>query len=213
MISLVKKPVITLFCLLVLSTACFVVAFSGQSSFERSLFYYSSDQGITILSGEWEFYHQELLEPGAFTEDRTVALMHPVTLPGDLTKQYNKDGQKNDSFTYGTLRTTVVVKDLDRRYGIKAPYLSSANKIWVDGELLAQSGQVADHSLKFKAQYKPAEVFFTPLSHEVEIIAQISNFHHRRIRMNEISFGTAEEIRQLSQRGLIKESAISGGLF
>lgn len=167
------------------------------------------EDGLLPLDGYWEMYWLSLLEPGDF--EQLEIDPNYVYIPGELTSQdYN--GGKFSSDGYGTLRKIVKVKDLDELYGLKAKYLSSSNKIWVNGNLLFSSGKVTTNKLESLPKYIPAEVYFMTDTDEVEIIIQISNFHHRRIRLNEVIFGKADHIEKHTNMGIIKESFLFGSL-
>jgi hypothetical protein len=135
-----------------------------------------------------------------------------IPIPAELTK-YEHEGQKYPSDTYGTFRTKVFVDDTTKTYGLKIPYFSSANKVWVNGKLLFALGVISDNKEDFVPKYLPGEVYFTSDTEEVEIIIQIANFHHRRIKLKNVLFGEAQEIKSLTQRNLIKESTLAGGLL
>lgn len=168
--------------------------------------------GIQKLNGEWEFYWEEFLSSEDFLNEEVLERQVLIPIPGELTK-YEHEGQKYPSDTYGTFRTKVFVDDTTKTYGLKIPYFSSANKVWVNGNLLFESGVTADNKEDFIPKYLPGEVYFTTDKQEVEIIIQIANFHHRRIKLKSILFGEAAEIKSLTQRNLIKESTLAGGLL
>ena len=126
-------------------------------------------------------------------------------IPGEL------DGYPSD--TYGTFRTIVTVDNPSKEYGLKVPYFSSANRIWVNGEEVFASGVVSDTKESYIPKYMPGEAYFVPGTEEVEVLIQISNYHHRRIKLKNVLFGDADAIKSLTQRNLIKESTLAGGLI
>lgn len=168
-------------------------------------FEYNSGMEIIKLKGDWEFYWEELLYPEDFHKEnfQDKGVLFPI--PGEL------DGYPSD--TYGTFRTIVTVDNPAKEYGLKVPYFSSANRIWVNGEEVFASGVVSDTKESYIPKYMPGEAYFVPGTEEVEVLIQISNYHHRRIKLKNVLFGDADAIKSLTQRNLIKESTLAGGLI
>jgi diguanylate cyclase (GGDEF)-like protein len=173
--------------------------------FSSYAFEFNSGMGITKLKGDWEFYWEELLYPEDFQNEslQDKGVLFPV--PGEL-KGYPSD-------TYGTFRTKITVDEPSKSYGLKIPYFSSANRVWVNGEEVFASGVVSDTKENYIPKYMPGEAYFVPGNEEVEVVIQISNFHHRRIKLKNVLFGDADAIKSLTQRNLIKESTLAGGLI
>ncbi|UTW69462.1 hypothetical protein KHA80_22235 [Anaerobacillus sp. HL2] len=74
------------------------------------------------------------------------------------------------------------------------------------------NGEVA----KTKEEYTPAYLQWNHAKvnvNEIEIIVQIANFHHRRIRLGTIYLGTTNEIHMITNKVLIKDSILFGSLF
>ena len=190
-------------------TFLYCEATTPQAFFDASN--YSFDEnGIFSLKGYWEYYPNSLLEPSDFANSDLDPKY--ITIPGELSaQQYN--GEEFPAESYGTLRTVVKLKDSAALYGLKAKYLSSSNSIWINGKLLSTSGVVGTNKLEYTPKYIPSEIYFVPNNEYVEIVIQIANFHHRRIRLNEILLGKAEQIKRFTNLGIIKESIIFGSLI
>lgn len=169
------------------------------------------DEGkILPLNGEWEFYCNRLLEPKDFKKGNYQKSF--INIPTDLTQICTKSnlGAGNG---YATLRLNMKISDIDKVYGLKFKYFASANKIWVNGVPLSSSGEVGRDRRTYKPQYIPREVLFESQGEDVEIVVQIANFHHRRIVLNEILFGTADQILHKTYLNIVKESILIGSLL
>lgn len=167
--------------------------------------------GLLNLNGEWELYWNQLLEPRDF-KGAAVEKAY-VSLPIELTEVLKDNGEGYAAEGYGTLRLNIRIKDLGKLYGLKFQYFSSAYKVWVNGALLFEAGAVSDGRANFRPQYLPGEIFFQGDTEVVEIVVQVSNFHHRRIKLNEVKFGTADEIQRATNLKIIQEGIIFGSLL
>ena len=98
-------------------------------------------------------------------------------------------------------------------YGIRSLYLASSYKIFIDGAEIASVGAVSESPEGYQARYAPVEAFFKVRSQDVEIIVQIANFHHRRVRLGNIWFGTKEGILADTYRNIISDSFTIGCLM
>ncbi len=169
------------------------------------------EDGLLDLNGEWELYWNQLLEPedihgASFNKDY-------VGLPLELTEALKGSEERQVTEGYGTLRLNIRIRDLGRLYGLKFQYFSSANKVWVNGDLLFEAGTVSDNRETYTPQYLPGEIFFHGNTETVEVVVQVSNFHHRRIKLNEVIFGTAEQIQRATNLKIIQEGIMFGSLM
>ncbi|MDN5352157.1 MAG: hypothetical protein PWQ12_1077 [Clostridiales bacterium] len=179
-------------------------AFMDASSFDFK-------NGILDLDGSWEIYGSQLLTP----LDLRSQAMDPdllITLPNSVSNTdagiYFPDGKG-----YATLRKTVQVSDLTQPYGLKTNYFGSANKIWINGRLMFASGQVADNAETYIPQYMPAEIFFTTETPTIEVVIQVANYQHRRVRLGDVWLGSQNNIKHMTELGIIKESLLFGSLL
>lgn len=160
------------------------------------------------VTGEWEIYWGKLLTTEDFENEEITPSY--ISIPSQITDNSNMGWSANG---YATLRLQIHITDLDQEYGLKVPYFSSANAVYVNGRKLAVSGKVATSKENYTAQYKPEEIFFQSETENVEIIIQIANFHNRRILLGNVYFGETEKILKLTYHNLIKEGLSIGGLL
>jgi hypothetical protein len=179
-------------------------AFMDASSFDFK-------NGILDLDGSWEIYGSQLLTPldlqsQAMDPDLLIAL--PNSVSNTDAGIYFPDGKG-----YATLRKTVQVSDLTQAYGLKTNYFGSANKIWINGRLMFVSGNVADNAETYFPQYMPAEIFFTTETPTIEVVIQVANYQHRRVRLGDVWLGSQDNIKHMTELGIIKESLLFGSLL
>lgn len=172
------------------------------------------ENGLLALNGEWRFYPEQLLTPGdirALEQQDTDSemLRIPAVLPAS-------------EYRGGTLVTTVLLPPAlasgpDTQgapvLGLKIRYFSSAHVVWIDGRKHSETGRVSLDREQYTARYEPSEIAFVPAGREVELVVQFSNFHHRRIRLNEIFLGPEGTIQRYAQHSVLKEALLLGSLI
>lgn len=153
-----------------------------------------------VLTGPWDFFNQSLLTPDQARKKKADSR---IVLP----KEY-LDFQGTASLR---IRIGISSKSIEEQhyFGLKIPYAASASKVWIDGVLRSSSGQFSP----FSPCYRPQEIFFQASGTEIEILIQLAEYHHRRLVINSILFGTADQIRGLTHRELIYDSLITGSLL
>lgn len=135
------------------------------------------------LNGEWEFYWHELLSPEDIqmrsemdgNRDRWISI--PNSWLG-----YRLDGQQLDGTGFATYRLVIQLSEQDRneRLALRLPTIFHAYKLWVNGELLAEVGEVGQDKSSVTPQLATKLVFFQPENDTVELVMQVANFHHKR---------------------------------
>ncbi len=135
------------------------------------------------LQGEWSFYWEELLSPediqlhlaGEGYRDRWINI--PSSWLG-----YQLDGQQLSGTGFATFRLIIQLSEQDRheRLALRMPTIFHAYKLWVNGELLSEVGVVAQDKSVVTPRLATKLVFFQPEQDTVELVMQVSNFHHKR---------------------------------
>ncbi len=164
-----------------------------------------SGNGLLSLNGEWQVYWNQLLTPEDITFPGDV-----ITVPGEM-----KPPVTTPFAGYATLRTTVKLKNLkpDSLYGISTQYLASSSRVWINGREIASTGRVAKQEADYIPEYQPVEAFFRAQGQELDIVIQVANFHHRRVKLGMVYIGTADSIKQHTHINLIKDSIVIGCLL
>ncbi|WP_214630859.1 ATP-binding protein [Paenibacillus agaridevorans] len=135
------------------------------------------------LKGEWAFYWQELLSPEDIqnrlakdgNRDRWISI--PSSWLG-----YRLDGQQLNGTGYATFRLVIQLSEQDRneRLALRMPTIFHAYKLWVNGELLEEVGEVGQNKSSVTPHLATKLVFFQPANDRVELVMQVANFHHKR---------------------------------
>lgn len=175
---------------------------------------YDFSTGLLPLNGAYDFYPMQLLSPEDLWQNDQAGKRpsHYFNVPGEISSE-NKDDYNMYINGMATLRLFIETDGINRVYSLKIPYFAAANKIYVNGQEVARAGQVANNRGNFKAQYIPLEPAFADASGKIEVVIQIANFHHRRIRLTEIQLGTLDQVQDATTHNLTVESIYSGSLL
>lgn len=129
------------------------------------------EQAVIDLTGEWEFYWQQLLEPEAFVNASPQG-KDLLGVPGGWYR-HSKYPEKG----FATYRLHV---KLDRvmEIGFAWPTIWSSSKIYLDGTLIGSFGQVGsiDDPQHYAPGVRNGRRYFMPKSAEFDIVVQVASF-------------------------------------
>ncbi len=130
------------------------------------------------LSGEWDFYWNELLSPAQITSKQNESAQ--ISVPGtwvDISINSAKgDNIKLPKHGYGTYHLEV---SLDKEYddlALLLPRIGSASKIFVNDTLLVDAGVVATSKVDTKMAYSEGVYNLALPSDSFSITMQVANF-------------------------------------
>ena len=135
------------------------------------------------LEGEWTFYWHTLLSPEDIRSRTETGGQSDryINIPGSWLG-YRLDGQELTGEGFATFRLLIKLSEQDRneRLALRLPTIFHAYKLWVNGELLANAGMVGQDKSNMTPQLATKLVFFEPKNDRIELVIQVSNFHHNR---------------------------------
>ncbi|WP_238187787.1 ATP-binding protein [Paenibacillus sp. L3-i20] len=151
------------------------------------------------LNGEWVFYPYQLVEPIVNHPhgERVSGESRFITLPSNWRKALNED--TNSAYGFASYRLQIQVKSNDsQQYRIRMPAIPASSALFVNGELLAQSGQPAERAANYITGNVPYSATFAAKHGFVDIIIQVANFDDRIMSgiMQPIKFGTEEAMNR-----------------
>lgn len=177
------------------------------------------EDGPIPLNGEWEFFWLQLLTANEETSIEEIASengMHGfIQVPAIWSSQSINGFQLSDQ-GFGTYRLHIKLSpnDVGQTQAFMMPSVATAYDLWINGERIEGNGIVGKSLDKMKAQNFPKVVHFTPITEELEIIIQVSNFVQRKGGLwSEIRFGKAEDITSQREKNIMTQIAVVGGLF
>ncbi len=139
------------------------------------------------LTGDWEFYPNTFLEAGQIVKEPPIYLNTP--------SNWNRAFKEKTAFSYGTYRLRILLDDENaHNLGLRIMKLNNASTIYVNGEAVGESGQVATTNEKHNGSTLPYSVRFIPNGNEVELIIHASSNQKNGGIVKPIRFGTIEAI-------------------
>lgn len=139
----------------------------------------ASDNFTVKLNGEWEFYWKRLLKPDDFFSDEIKPDFFGI-VPSYWTS-YPAESVKTTGMGFATYRLIMLLPQGYRNsLGFNLPVFDSSYEIYVDGKLMGGNGTPGKTEAETKPGYERVFLRYNPVSDSVQIIINVSNFHHRR---------------------------------
>ncbi|MFS0726405.1 7TM diverse intracellular signaling domain-containing protein [Paenibacillus sp. 1P07SE] len=131
--------------------------------------------GPVKLNGNWELYWERLLAPDQIDPvDRTGYIAVPGSWNG-----YEAEGLSLPGRGFATYRVLLALPPSEQRLALSIPGVSTAYRLWIDGEPAGGSGQVGPSAADSTAQSLPRTFAFEVQGPYTELVVQVSNFDHR----------------------------------
>ncbi|BAH07548.1 sensor histidine kinase [Clostridium kluyveri] len=160
------------------------------------------DNDIIILQGKWEFYPYEF----------RTSNFEPINYI-DVPNQWNNytyNGRKMNTYGCGTYRLRLKVPEKGL-YCLKINFISSAYKLIINNEKIIVNGAVNNSYVNEIPSWKLRVVPFYTQSKDIEIIIQVSNYHHNKGGIiNNIVFGRFNVVDNIASINMIKSALIIG---
>jgi len=150
--------------------------------------------GPVDLTGEYEFYWQQHLLPAAFSHGPAPVKPGFIPVP-EFWNDFRLDGLKLPGQGFATYRLTVRLPNPREPLALEIREISTAYVCFLDQTPVISVGAAgATQDTTVPAQF-PVVVPFRPESDRVDILLQVSNFHHRRGGLwDRIRLGTETQI-------------------
>jgi len=129
---------------------------------------------LNSISGNWEFYWSELLTP---KEIRTRKTIPDYIKINNVWNGYNYHGKILKGDGYATFRVKILLPK-PGKYSLKFHQILSSYNVWINGKFKESIGKVGKNKESSVAHVKANELLFTTNSDTVELVIQVSNYHH-----------------------------------
>ncbi|WP_036836085.1 ATP-binding protein [Pontibacillus litoralis] len=150
------------------------------------------------LDGEWEFYPNQLIDPGAF--DQNFTPNQSITVPGNWNAKAEGYDTK-PAYGYGTYRLKVILPEVDHsQYGILIDEISGVSNVYINGRLKNEFTDLPTSPNQFVEKIKPQTMLFESNTNEIEIVLHVSNTNLR------FKGGITQPILFGTDKAIIKES-------
>jgi len=172
-----------------------------------------TNDGPVDLNGEWEFYWQQHLGPQDFAQANQTSRTGFIRLPG-YWNGYEVDGKPLAGDGYATYRLRVHLKPSNRPLALQLLEISTAYSLFLNGAKVSTAGIAGKNPQTTVPRHSPQIVTFKAESGALEIILQVSNFHHRRGGVWEvIQMGSEQDIRSLQEGMLSLDLFLFGSIL
>jgi PAS domain S-box-containing protein len=169
--------------------------------------------GPVDLVGEYEFYWMQHRMPQDFSKTPPGGKTEFIEVPGywNGLKLGNKELPGHGYVTY---RLNVVLKKQNEPLALRTVEIANAYTIFVNGQRVGSLGQAGkNRETTFPRQF-PQIVAFAHKTNQMEIIIQVSNFHHRRGGIWEvIQLGREKDLRKARERRLSFDLLLIGSIL
>ncbi|TQR34838.1 hybrid sensor histidine kinase/response regulator [Brevibacillus brevis] len=165
---------------------------------------WNAEGGDTLLlDGEWEFYPSQWLMEGRRQQGVNEKGSSLIQVPGRWNEALHTD--KSTPYGFGSYRLRLYVNpEKDLNYSIRVPSVRTASELYVNGRLLAKSGQVGESEDEYIAKNLPYSSTFTADENGViDIVIQAANYVDGR------SSGIVRSIKFGSEEAIAKEIKVS----
>lgn len=171
-----------------------------------------SSLGAARLTGEWEFYWGELLDPAAAPSDLS-SFRSFIHIPGDWKGHLYK-GRPLPGTGYATFRLRVLLPPGTGPLALHVPHIITAHKLWVNGTLVSEAGTVGRNPRAAVAQYRPSTIRLDGPGHSLDLVLQVSNYEHRAGGLIQpLELGDIKWINTRDQTAQLQLFALGGLLF
>jgi HD-GYP domain-containing protein (c-di-GMP phosphodiesterase class II)/anti-sigma regulatory factor (Ser/Thr protein kinase) len=172
-----------------------------------------SRMGIADLKGEWEFYWNRLLAPEDFKQKPLAGTVEYISMPS-FWNDHIIAGRKLPGHGYATMRLAVRVGGGKNLFSMIVPQMYTAYRLWANGKEVASNGKIGTDKAHESPEFLPKIVVLATETNILELVLQVSNFHHPRGGMwSSIKLGSDAQIltRQRHLAGF--HSFLLGGLL
>jgi PAS domain S-box-containing protein len=138
-------------------------------------------QGKVSLNGEWAFYWRQFLNSNDFINNHKDTLHHQyfAQIPNPWNGKIIR-GKPTGADGFATYRLQIHIQKPREKLTLKVPTISTAFKIFIDGQEMLKVGQVGIDPKTSLPNFYPEIIEFTPTQATIELIIQVSNFHYRK---------------------------------
>lgn len=162
------------------------------------------------MNGEWALYWNKFLKPEKVPDNPSTFVSFPHMWKGSEMNNETLPGEGHATYT---LKIKVNEESLSTQKALYVPLISNASKLWINGKLVSQIGEVGMSSKDERPTYNPQVIILDLDKPEFDLVLQVSNYSARNGGIwGEFLFGNAEELISMAEKRMLKEMFIIGGL-
>ena len=166
------------------------------------------------LNGEWEFYWEKLLTPQSYLEEKGQESGILVSIPSYFSN-YQIEGESLPGVGYGTYCLTILLPENNQSaLCFDIPIFDVAFNFYLNERLIESNGTVGTSKGEEKPWYEPSSFCYVPRTDTLQLLIQVSNFHHRRGGFwKSIFIGGSDKVLERMERRRMYNYSTIGVLF
>jgi len=169
--------------------------------------------GPVDLSGEYAFYWKQYFNPSDFSKPILPQKTGFIRVPG-YWNGYEVNGQTLHGDGYATYRLKILLKTQKEPLALKILSMGTAYILFLNDQKISSVGIPGIDRESTVPRYFPQVVEFSPETNQMDVIFQVSNFHHRRAGPWEpIHLGEEKEIQEIREDRLCFDLMLFGSIF
>ncbi|MDY6792787.1 MAG: 7TM-DISM domain-containing protein [Thermodesulfobacteriota bacterium] len=171
--------------------------------------------GPIDLSGEYEFYWNQLIPPQDFLSASPPEKSGFIVVPG-FWHTFKSDNTRPAPKGYATYRLRIFIhpSPAAKSLAIKYMDMGSALNLFLNGKALCSIGKVGKTRETSQAKYHPGVADFQPDGSSLDLIMQVSNFHHRRGgAWEKLTLGKANDLRAMRSKRINYDIFLFGSII
>ncbi|MCQ6560631.1 HAMP domain-containing histidine kinase [Paenibacillus mendelii] len=159
--------------------------------------------GTITLDGEWEFYPYRFIMEEAKPEGMTTEDSAFIQVPGNWQRSLSPDA--DSTYGYGSYRLRILVDpDDERLFSIDVNGIATSSKLYVNGRLLASTGQPAESQQTYKPGNRFYSAAFMSEDGEIDVVIEAANYVNGQFGgiVHSVKFGTERAVSGESRLAL-----------
>lgn len=162
-----------------------------------------------LLNSGWEFYWNELIEPGSFKSKTPLEL---VTLT-NWTKFNLSNGNKLPSIGYATYRLMISISKDRPAVSLAIPRVYASSKIWINGKFISETGHVGKTKEETLHRRFSQIIPLSTNETDFEIVIQVANFYHNKGGIDKpLILGASQHLHSIKSKQIIADMFFIGCL-
>ncbi|MEO8862250.1 MAG: sensor histidine kinase [Ginsengibacter sp.] len=169
--------------------------------------------GVANLDGQWEFYWNTLYDP---SKPGDLTNLHPdyIYVPGFWDSKVPGNTLLKPAFGFATYRLKIICPQNNLPLELKFLTVSSAFKLFVNGQELLEIGKVGTSRATEIPQNIPYIIPVEPLNNELNLTVQVSDFNYSSGGLwDNIKLGTRQQVRALWIKNVGIDFFTAGSFF
>lgn len=150
---------------------------------------------VIPLSGEWEFYWNELQNPASVHQKTEKKYAAFPKLWNDIN---------GESFGYATYRLKVILPEDAPELALRIEDFYTSFRLFCNGNIIAENGRVAKYKDQYVPRFEPLVAHVGKGEKTLDLVLQVTNFYHYK-------GGTNQEIKLGSKKIIEKQFLLNNG--